>query len=147
MDAVDFRNLLVPCLAWTGLVIILLLIEKWLTESGVMRNSRDGSKSGDVGERRAQDLLREVLGEEQHQALQILGYLEVRSRLVQGRVYRIWQPGLVEVHEQGRFCGRLCLQPVVALPNSDVILLHKVLLEGDEEGYLRTANVLKPPVP
>jgi hypothetical protein len=34
----------------------------------------------------------------------------------------------------------LCMQPVEPLPINDVIALHKLMIEGNEQGYLACAN-------
>ncbi len=93
-------------------------------------------------DRRAEELLRGALTEEQYQALARAGYLAIESRLVPDRVYQIRRQGPVEVHEHGQYQSSLCLQPLIPLPASDVILLHKLLLEGDEQRYIDTANVV-----
>jgi hypothetical protein len=85
-------------------------------------------------ERTAEALLRRLLG--------LNGYLEVPSREYPGRMYRIPRgPGQVQVVEHGRVTERLCVQPAaVGLPEADVVLMHKLLLESDERRYLLTAN-------
>jgi hypothetical protein len=35
---------------------------------------------------------------------------------------------------------RLCLQPVECLPDADVVALHKLMIEANEENYLQKAN-------
>lgn len=94
--------------------------------------------------RRAEQLLRETLSADEYQTLERRGFLEVPSRLVPDRVYRIRRRGPVEVHEGGRLLTLLCLRPLVYLPEPDLVVLHKVLLEGDEQRYVRTANRLAP---
>jgi hypothetical protein len=71
-------------------------------------------------------------------------YLDVPSRHHRGRVYRISWPGKdpIVVLKGGIPRERLCLQPESPLPPADRILLHKLMLEGDEEGYLSSANHL-----
>ena len=70
------------------------------------------------------------------------GFLEIPSPTRPDRVYRIPRgPGQVLVEERGRVMERLCLQPEVAgLPEADVVLMHKLLIEADEDRYLATAN-------
>jgi hypothetical protein len=46
----------------------------------------------------------------------------------------------VQVLEGGRVVERLCVQPLDSLPEADVILMHKMLIEADESSYLATAN-------
>ena len=93
-------------------------------------------------ERTAEALLRRLLNEHEYDALSLNGYLEVSSREYPGRVYRIPRgPGQVQVVEHGRVTERLCVQPAsIGLPEADVVLMHKLLLESDERRYLLTAN-------
>jgi hypothetical protein len=35
---------------------------------------------------------------------------------------------------------RLCVQPIEYLPDADVVVLHKLMIEADEENYLLRAN-------
>ena len=119
--------------AEVGLIILVVLVSDRLALSNAV-----------AADLRAEKLLLSLLSEEYYNLLRTAGYLEVRSRLVPSRVYRIRRRGPVEVHELGRFRMYLCLKPLHPLPCSDVVLLHKVLLEGDEQRYIETANVIKP---
>jgi len=92
-------------------------------------------------ERRAADLLRDVLTPEQFRQLFWSGYLEVPSSNEPRRVYRVpLTKGYVQVVENDRAVMRLCLQPVEYLPDADVVVLHKLMIEADEENYLLKAN-------
>lgn len=96
-------------------------------------------------EQRARSLLREVLSEQEHQQLSRTSYLEVPSPTKSGRVYRIPEiAGRVEVYEEGWPVMGLCLQPVRYLPDADIVLMHKLMIEADEEQYLQVANQLPP---
>lgn len=89
----------------------------------------------------AEILLRNTLSPEDYRRLASNAYLEVPSPARAGRVYRIPRgPGQVLVVESGHVIERLCLQPTEALPEADVILMHKLLIEADEDRYLETAN-------
>jgi hypothetical protein len=89
----------------------------------------------------AELLLKETLTREEYSQLCARAYLEVRSPANSNRVYRVPRgPGQVQVVEGGRVTERLCVQPLEALPEADVILMHKLLIEGDETTYLQTAN-------
>jgi hypothetical protein len=89
----------------------------------------------------AEHLLRDMLTPKEYGQLRLKAFLEVPSQLYAGRVYQVPRgPGQVMVVEGGRVVERLCLQPLEALPEADVILMHKLLLESDEKGYLATAN-------
>ncbi len=100
---------------------------------------------------RGRRLLRSTLSEGEWQQLQVAGYLEVASRLCPppGGVYRIPSTGgQVILHQRTRRGTvskrpyvRLCLVPWGGgLPGTDLVLMHKLLIESDEETYLRTAN-------
>jgi len=92
-------------------------------------------------ERRATDLLRDTLTPEQFRQLIWRGYLEIRSPTEPQRVYRVPKnKGYVQVIENGRATMRLCLQPVECLPDADVVVLHKLMIEANEETYLQKAN-------
>jgi hypothetical protein len=97
------------------------------------------------GEARARALLRDVLTEAEYEQLTRHGYLEVRSPSIKHRVYRIpGDMGRVSVYDRGKEVMELCLQPVAALPHSDVIVMHKLMIEANEQEYLATANHLRP---
>ncbi len=92
-------------------------------------------------ERRAADLLRDILTPEQVRQVLWHGYLEVPSPTEPQRVYRVPRTkGYVQVVENGRAIMRLCLQPVECLPDADVVVLHKLMIEANEEMYLQKAN-------
>lgn len=92
-------------------------------------------------ERRATDLLRDTLTPEQFHQLTWRGYLEIPSPTAPQRIYRVPRTkGYVQVIENGRAIMRLCLQPVECLPDADVVVLHKLMIEANEETYLQKAN-------
>lgn len=93
-------------------------------------------------DRRATHLLRDVLTPEQWHQVLWHGYLEVPSPSAEGRVYRVPRArgAFVQVIENGKAVMRLCVQPVERLPEADVLLLHKLMIEANEEHYLQKAN-------
>jgi hypothetical protein len=92
-------------------------------------------------ERRAASLLRDILTPEQVRQLLWHGYLEIPSPHEPQRVYRVPKSkGYVQVIENGRATMRLCLQPVEYLPDADIVVLHKLMIEANEETYLQKAN-------
>jgi hypothetical protein len=98
-------------------------------------------KAWSRAERRATDLLRATLTQEQLQQLLWRGYLEIPSPTEPQRVYRVPKSkGYVQVMENGRAIMRLCLQPVECLPDADIVVLHKLMIEANEEIYLQKAN-------
>ncbi|HET8629883.1 MAG TPA: hypothetical protein VFL91_20880 [Thermomicrobiales bacterium] len=98
---------------------------------------------------RAARTLAALLTAEERAQLRRRGYLAVPSRAVPGRVYRIPRGGdRVEVYEGGRHVATLCVEPAAPLPAPERVLLHKLLLEGDERAYLRAARAFPaPPAP
>lgn len=94
-----------------------------------------------LAEQRAKALLRQILGAEEYDRLLKRGYLEISSPSFNGRVYRIpYFQGMVEVLENGISTMRLCVVPLRWVPDPDVVLIHKLMIEGDEARYLRAAN-------
>ncbi|QBD79771.1 hypothetical protein EPA93_28850 [Ktedonosporobacter rubrisoli] len=92
-------------------------------------------------ERRATDLLRDTLTPEQFRQLSWRGYLEIPSPTAPQRIYRVPRSrGYVQVVENGHAVMRLCLQPVEYLPDADMVVLHKLMIEANEETYLQKAN-------
>ncbi len=96
-------------------------------------------------EHRARALLREMLSPAEYQQLSRCGYLEVKSAAYEHRVYRIpGAGGLVKVFDRGCAVMELCLQPAEPLPDGDVIVLHKLMIEANEQEYLQRANRFAP---
>lgn len=92
-------------------------------------------------ERKGQELLRQILTPQEYYALNERGFLEVGSPSVAGRVYRIpRRRGLVERIDEGGAAVRLCVVPDRWLPDADIVLMHKFLIEADEARYLEVAN-------
>jgi hypothetical protein len=129
-------NLVTQVLIALGWIVIALAISPmvWLIVQPYLRGwSR--------AERRATDLLRDILTPEQFRQLLWRGYLEIPSPTEPRRVYRVPRSrGYVQVIENGRAIMRLCLQPVECLPDADVVVLHKLMIEANEESYLQKAN-------
>jgi len=95
--------------------------------------------------RRANELLRSVLTREQYRQLVRYGYLDIPSPRDPECIYRVPRSiGLVGVIEKGRRKVSLCLQPLEMVPDADIVVMHKLMIEADEETYLQTANKLAP---
>ena len=90
---------------------------------------------------RAGELLRAVLTPDQYGHLMQRGHLDIASPSDPDRVYRVPKgPGRVQVREKGRLTMWLCLQPLERVPEADLLVMHKLMIEADEETYLRKAN-------
>jgi hypothetical protein len=96
-------------------------------------------------ERRAEQMLRDILHEDEYRQLCRRGYLEVPSRTRPRRIYRIPRhQGQVKVYEGGVPIMALCVQSVEPIPDGDAVLMHKLMIEGNEAEYLRIANRFEP---
>ncbi len=94
-----------------------------------------------LAEERSSALLRDMLDEHEYQQLMQHGFVEIASPGHENRVYRIpRKAGRIRVYENGRAQVELCIQPAQPLPENDVIVLHKLMIEGNEQSYLARAN-------
>jgi hypothetical protein len=91
--------------------------------------------------RRAEALVQRVLSERDRTELRRSGFVEVPSGLVKGRRYRIPRGGgPVAVLEPDGRVGYLCLQPDTPVAPAELVLIHKLMLEGAEAEYWQRAN-------
>ncbi len=128
-------------------LLFLLLAIYYLSQSpdGGVSRLRESVSEHYSAESRAKALLREMLSENQYQQLIKFGYLEVVSPTFDSRIYRIpGAGGLVKVYERGCAVMELCLQPAEPLPDGDVIVMHKLMIEANEHEYLQKANHFAP---
>lgn len=93
----------------------------------------------DAATRRAEDLLREHLTEEQakHLDAKQCFYLEVNGRRY--RIDRGTHGNVKLLDKDGKILGAFCIQPS-GVPVPDSMLAQKLWLEGDEKEFLRVAN-------
>ncbi|MFI5272392.1 MAG: hypothetical protein ACHQ4H_05080 [Ktedonobacterales bacterium] len=139
---------------WEAFVVLVAVWAAFLTiallyfvtsASGSWARWSHSLRSRVVAERRAHALLRELLSPEQARQLSKHGYVEVRSPSIPHRVYRVpGAGGLVRVYEQGHAMMDLCLQPLDPLPDGDLVVMHKLMIEGNEHEYLAKANHFAP---
>src|SRR5260370_37012955 len=95
--------------------------------------------------RRARQLLSAVLTPEQYGQMIQRGHLDIASPSDPERIYRLPKgPERVQVREKGRLTMWLCLQPLERVPEADLLVMHKLMIEADEETYLRKANRFSP---
>ncbi len=124
-----------------GFVWVLCVAVFWC----LTRHGRGSAEDRRHAEQRAQHLLRELLTAQQVDQLLGIGFMEVPSRLVPGRTYHVpRRRGQVQVYERGRHAGSLCIAPITWVPEADVVLMHKLMIEADEAEYLRVANFFHP---
>ena len=90
---------------------------------------------------RAEALLKRVLSDAERAQLRRDGFLEVPSPSVEGRRYRIPRRGSpVAVLEPSGRVLYLCLQPETPVAQQELVVVHKLMLEGAEDEYWQRAN-------
>ena len=93
-------------------------------------------------------LLKDVLSQSEYEQLTQWGYLDINSPSNPQRIYRVRRNGgLVSVYEDGKAIQEVCVQPTEPLPRDDVVLLHKLMIQGNEQEYLARANQFPPLFP
>jgi hypothetical protein len=129
----NFGSLVISILCWMVIAFAIVPI-LWLFLLPYV-------KGWSRAERQAATLLRDMLTPEQLRQLIWRGYLEIPSPMEPRRTYRVPKSkGYVQVIEDGHATMRLCLQPAEYLPDADVVVLHKLMIEANEETYLQKAN-------
>lgn len=136
--------------AWTGLALALGILAMLLgcilsyfeqVRAGAWRAQQESAGVPASVQERSLALLRAVLTAQEVEQWISQGYLDVPSPQEAQRIYRIRRAdGLVRVYEQGKAIRALCLQPVEPLPINDLVVLHKLLIQGDEHAYVQQAN-------
>jgi hypothetical protein len=122
-----------------GLIVALSPPQRLLRRLGVSLGPTGEERL--LAEQRARALLQQQIGAEGFALLLRRGYLEIPSPSLPDRTYRIpYTHGMVEVIEGGLATMRLCIVPTRWVPDCDLVIMHKLLIEGDEARYLRVAN-------
>ncbi|CAA9573356.1 MAG: hypothetical protein AVDCRST_MAG18-2242 [uncultured Thermomicrobiales bacterium] len=131
--------ILIAIFVAVGLLCVLRPPERLLRRLGVPIEPTKEERQ--LAEGRANLLLRQLLGDEEYERVVLRGYLELASPSIPGRLYRVPAvQGMVDVIEEGVATMRLCVVPTRWVPDPDVMIMHKLLIEGDEARYLRVAN-------
>lgn len=126
-----------------GTLIALLIL--WRLGRSIITRQREQY----AAKKRAEALLRASISTEQYQQLLSRGYLEIPSRLYPGYLYRIPRgQQRVQIYETNqtvtipyaRKLAELCIVPCDPVPDADMVLAHKLMIEADEQTYLSIAN-------
>src|SRR5215813_297192 len=126
-------------LAWVAGTLLVALIARLAIKT--FSRSPDDDLNERAADTRAEELLHVLLDEDEFRQLKELKYLDVVSPIYPLRVYRVpLGDGMVRVYEEGKEVVRLCIQPIHSLPRYDVVAMHKLMIEGNEEEYLARAN-------
>lgn len=89
--------------------------------------------------RRSERLLDRMLSSKQRKYWHRNRYIDVRSPAYPERLYRIPEYGKVLCFDSGKLTKRLCIYSIDRLPLADKILSLKVMIESDEQEFLRIA--------
>lgn len=95
----------------------------------------------EAAERRAEELLKSNLSEEQQNDFEKNGWFLIDA--ASGKKYRIKRAreGNVELlNPDGTRKARYCAHPKIPCPNPDTMLAQKLMLETDEDNFLKVAN-------
>lgn len=139
MSGGEATLLLIAAFVVVGLACVLRPPERLLRRLGIPLEPTGAERH--EAEQRARVLLRQLIGDAEFERLTKRGYLDVPSALVPGRIYRIpYFQGMVNVIEGGIATMQLCVLPTRWVPEPDVVIIHKLMIEGDEARYLRLAN-------
>ena len=115
-------------------VLVMLVVGLFSVIRHILSSPFPRHPNREEAERRAEELLQSHLTPDEYHQLITQGYLRVQSPSVPNRTYLIPRyRGLVRVYEQGRTVKRLCVGPVESVPDADVVLMHKLMIEGNEE--------------
>lgn len=127
-----------------ALVLLLVLLPAIVLIALIIHSAMPWlSRSWREAEERADLLIRSLLSEEDYRKLRRDGYLDIPSPNYPQRIYRIPSgAGTVAVLEGGQCIARLCVYSTQPIPEREAVLVHKLMIEGNEHEYLRTANHL-----
>jgi hypothetical protein len=133
---------------WTiGLLLGMFILPTVTWQLGRTMFTRQ--REHNTAKKRAEALLRSSITAEQYQQLIDRGYLEIPSRLYSGYLYRIPRnQQRVQIYETSqassipysRKLAELCVIPCDPVPDADMVLAHKLMIEADEQSYLSIAN-------
>lgn len=132
-----------PALALGVLVLLLGCVLTYIEQARAASGRAETAASGIPTSTRgcSLELLSAVLSAQEVEQWIRQGYLDVNSPQHAQRIYRIRRAdGLVRVYEQGKAVRALCLQPVEPLPSNDLVVLHKLMIQGNEQEYVQQAR-------
>lgn len=111
-------------------------------QAELQRQAAEQNRIAEEAELRAAALLKENLAPAQREEYDREKFFTVISKDGRRR-YRVnkgWSHNVEEIDESGKKIATLCAHPVEAVPAHDNMLAQKLMLEHDEERFLRIAN-------
>jgi len=113
-------------------------VERQRRQADHEQRTRDYAAARKAAAERAEKLLEACLSSGQRESLRKSGWFVVYTK--SGRAYQIRRGrarNVVEVNTKRTYC----CHPVDGVPDADTMLAQKLMLEADEESFLRLANV------
>lgn len=138
-----------PCNATSGTAAVdtRVLIEREVhRQAEQMRAAEESALRRAQAQVRARSLLDSLLSGHQRKSLQDRSFfdLEIQAKDGARRIYRIHKGRSMNVDllgANGKPVRKFCAHPGLYVPDEDTMVAQKLMLETDEEQFLRTANV------
>jgi hypothetical protein len=93
----------------------------------------------EIAIKRSERLLDRMLSSKQRKYWHRNRYIDIRSPAYPDRLYRIPEYGKVLCFDSGKLTKRLCIYSIDRLPLADKLVALKVMIESDEQEFLRIA--------
>lgn len=114
-------------------------------ETRLWREMTELKQKKELARKAAKDLLTANLTPAQVKELETHKFFTVHSRTHQ-RTYRVRQGragNVLMIDGGGRIIEQICIHPTIDCPDEDTMLAQKLMLETDEDYFLKTANRTK----
>jgi hypothetical protein len=93
----------------------------------------------EIAIKRSERLLDRMLSSKQRKYWHRNRYIDIRSPAYPDRLYRIPEHGKILCFDSGKLTKRLCIYSIDRLPLADKLVALKVMIESDEQEFLRIA--------
>ncbi len=94
----------------------------------------------DEADKKAEALLLRHLSEEQRKTWRESRYFELIAKGGRYRLYKGWAGNVARIGADNRETDRYCIHPALMVPEADNLLAQKLMLEMEEERFLKVAN-------
>lgn len=112
-----------------------------MTEATPFANFWEGIAEA-IADERASKLLSDYIGAKRFDAIMKYDMLFCPSKIIPSLYYRVRAQGDIEAYERAKFLGTFCIHPSHShdIPIPDSILLKWMMLQCEEEEFLKVAN-------
>lgn len=94
----------------------------------------------DEADKKAESILLKHLSEEQRRTYHESRYFELVTRSGRYRLYKGWAGNIARIGEGNVETDRFCIHPTDRIPEADNLLAQKLMLEIEEDRFLKIAN-------